>query len=112
MTEEIEYGGEYELIPIHMREGLYGYIHNGRRVGSFLAAVISNDLRETCLNADNVNKHVIFEYVAFLHGYAPMACWGSTKKYHEWCIAGGLNGRETSTKSAVKKEKRYDRTDH
>lgn len=94
MTSEIEYGSEYELIPIHMREGLYEYVNNGRRVGSFLEAVITNNLRETCYQADVVNRHVISDYVTFLNSYAPMACWGSAKKYHEWCIAGGRNGHK------------------
>lgn len=86
------------IIPPHCREGLIEYIRVGRPVGSFLTAVLSNDLREAFSRADDENLHALIDYVKYLYNYAPSQCWGSPSKVTRWIEIGGLAGdsrRET-----------------
>lgn len=88
----LQQAAETENIPAHMREGLIEFICTGRPTGDFLAAVLSNDLKEACRYADDFNKHRLFDYVTFLYNHAPVAAWGSPKKMHEWTARRGLEG--------------------
>jgi hypothetical protein len=73
-----------ELIPAHMRERLRLYICHRIEPGSFLSAVLSNNLTESFGRADYVNRDQLFNYVTFLYNYAPSECWGSKEKYQAW----------------------------
>lgn len=84
---------DWNLIPAHMVGGLRRYIENGIEPGSFLSAVLSNDLRGACEKADDENRHRLFDYVQFFYCYVPSECWGSPSKFKDWCERGGLYGR-------------------
>ena len=71
-------------IPEYMHEGMIMYIGRGIKPGSFLSAVLRNDLRSACHCADSTNRHLLFEYVFFLYNYAPGGCWGSEEKFEAW----------------------------
>lgn len=71
-------------IPDHMMDALKRYTERGRRPGSFLCAVISNDLQSACENADDQNIHLIPAYVAWLYNEAPGGCWGSPEQLKAW----------------------------
>jgi len=71
-------------IPVHMHQSLLAYITDHRPVGHFLTAVLSNDLREACNRGDDDNKHKLYEYIFFLHNYAPLGCWGSFENVKAW----------------------------
>lgn len=79
-------------VPSHLYEGLIEYIAGRRPVGSFLTAVLSNDLLEACIKADYVSRYHIVDVVMFLVNYAPAECWGSEKNVVDWLVA-----RETPT---------------
>lgn len=81
------------MLPEHMRDGMQRYIEHGIPPGSFLAAVLSNDLRGAYERADYINQLVIGDYLRYLYSYAPQGCWGSPKSYHAWIEQGGLKGR-------------------
>lgn len=76
-----------ESIPHHMWEPLTGYVERHEPVGHFLRALLSNDLREACVRADNSNIRVLHVYVAFLDSHAEPACWGSPQKVEAWLAA-------------------------
>ena len=80
------------LLPDHDKNPLKLYIENGILPGSFLQAVLSNDLREACGRADYINKQKIVDIVSWLFNEAPASCWGSTVNVVEWNKMGGLNG--------------------
>ena len=82
----------WHRIPQHCRDGLQDYIESGRPVGSFLEALLSNDLKETFGRADEINRMAIFDYIMFLYNDAPRLCWGSPDRYAGWIARGGLNG--------------------
>jgi hypothetical protein len=84
---------DWSKIPEHCREGLKEYLVGGIPVGSFLRAVICNDLADACGRADDINRHHLFNYVQFLYQYAPSPAWGSPEAYNDWVERGGLMGR-------------------
>lgn len=60
------------------------YILRGVPVGSFLEAVISNDLREAMGRADEGSRANLFGLVRYLHNEVPGGCWGSPERHREW----------------------------
>src|ERR1700688_125871 len=81
---------DWSLIPSHCIGGLRRYIENGIEPGSFLTAVLSNNLRHACEYADSTNKHRLFDYCQFLYSYAPSECWGSPERFDAWVKKRGL----------------------
>lgn len=79
-------------VPRHLIPGLMDYIHNGVPTGSFLNAVLTNNLRMSVLNADNESRKGIVELVQFMWGEAPAKCWGSEERVRAWLDHGGLSG--------------------
>jgi hypothetical protein len=71
-------------IPPYMHGGIVRWIENAIPPGSFLTAVLCNDLREACACADDANRYLLFEYVKWLHNHAPCECWGSSESFNTW----------------------------
>lgn len=82
----------WDLIPDHCQDGLKLYLEHGIPTGSFLEAVLSNDLRKAVGRADDVNSRAIPNYIKFLYSYAPVDSWGSPENYASWIARGGLLG--------------------
>lgn len=76
-------------VPESVQDGLVDYITQGVRPGSFLEAVIDNDLREACGRADLVNRRLVYEIVTFMHNHAPAQCWGREDACRDWQMAHG-----------------------
>ena len=74
----------WDLIPDYMRQPLRDWIEKGWIPGSFLLAVLENNLFEAVACADMVNRNRLPDYIEFLYRYAPSECWGSYKKVNEW----------------------------
>ena len=81
----------YEDLPEHCRESVKKYIEKGKPVGGFLRAVFENNLVETFLKADDINKRCLISYVLFLYNDAPSQCYGSREAYKRWVERGGLS---------------------
>lgn len=73
----------YDLAP-NLADNLERYIEHGVPTGSFLRALLENNLRESCWRADKANRLLLWEYVCWLHHYAPQDCWGSPEKVKAW----------------------------
>lgn len=84
----------YELLPEHMRAAMRRYIEHGIPPGSFLAAVLSNDLLGALRKADETNILALRSYGRFLYNHAPCVCHGSPDRMFAWIARGGLNGLE------------------
>jgi hypothetical protein len=67
-----------------MFSSLRGYVEQHIPVGSFLEAVISNDLKQAVQQADDTNIRNIPAFVGYLYNNAPSECWGSKEKYKRW----------------------------
>lgn len=78
------------LIPEHMQGAMERWIEHGMLPGSFLQAVLSNDLFDAVGRADDLNRRILPDYVVYLYSYAPSECFGSREKVQQWYIRGGL----------------------
>ena len=76
-----EYG-----VPVHDHMGLARWVLFGVMPGSFLKAVLCNDLMTACSRADIYNKHAMFEVVQWLYNHAPAECWGTPEKVDAWVL--------------------------
>ena len=74
-------------IPDRMMPGITQYIEQGIRPGSFLQAVISNDLKEAIGQADDENINNLPAYVGYFYNEAPSLCWGSVQRMEGWMDA-------------------------
>jgi hypothetical protein len=74
-------------VPDGCHGGLIRYILYGVPTGSFLQAVLSNDLMEAFGRADIFNRAGMFSIVSFLYNHAPSQCYGSPEKYSAWLTA-------------------------
>ncbi len=71
-------------IPKRMAPGIHRYINYGTLPGDFLRAVICNKLKEAVMYADYENMHNLPAYVDYFYNKAPMGCWGSEERMHNW----------------------------
>ena len=80
------------LLPPHDVHGMKLYMENGVEPGSFLYAVLCNNLRAACMAADSINIKHLAEIVTWLYNEAPATSWGSPEVVSRWIDAGGTNG--------------------
>ena len=71
-------------VPAHLHDGLIHYVVNHFPPGSFLQAVLANDLREACQRADRECQAHLWDIVNFLHNACPSGCWGSPAVVRAW----------------------------
>lgn len=82
----------YSRLPEHMRDGFRLYIEKGIPGGSFMTAVLGNDLIGAFQRADDINRVRMFDTCAFLCSEAPRGCFGSPGRVEDWIKSGGLEG--------------------
>ena len=101
-TERLTAELEKTAIPEYMRASAIGYLTGEQPyVGSFLDALLKNDLKRTVIRAAPGNAAVLKDWVRFLFDTAPHTCWGSPEKVRDWQLActrdlaaGALDNRE------------------
>ncbi len=81
-----------ELIPEHLREGIDTFVEHGQIPGSFLEAVLQNDLKESIGRADEGSMATLIHTVAYCYQKIPTQCWGSKKAVQAWSDLGGMAG--------------------
>ena len=90
-----EYKDGLHLLPEHMRDGVVRYIERGLpHMGSFLRAVMENNLTEAFGRADDVNAAAMKNWAVFVYSYAPSGCHGSPERVSDWIKRGGLLGTD------------------
>lgn len=75
-------------VPEHLHGGLCRYLDHRIQPGSFLVAVLSNDLKEAMARADEKSRAGLFALVSFLYNDAPANCWGSPDAVQAWLAEG------------------------
>lgn len=60
------------------------YVMHGIPTGSFLEAVLCNDLMEAMGRADMGNRMTLFEICDYVYNETPSACHGSQEKVRAW----------------------------
>ena len=81
---ELFEAGERLGIPDRMVNAIDRYVTNCVPVGDFLQAVLTNNLKEAALRADDVNVKLLYPYILLIYNHIPGVCWGNEKKYKEW----------------------------
>lgn len=76
VLELINFEGQYEEIPEHMRDAIMNYILHRMKPGVFLEGVICNDLRKAVCNADAQNLPLIKMYVWWFYNICPSSLVG------------------------------------
>jgi hypothetical protein len=71
-------------IPEHLRGGLVRYFADGILPGSFLQAVLCNDLQEAVTRAAPGSLSALLPLIIFLNNEAPSAAWGSRSQVLAW----------------------------
>ena len=84
----------YKRIPPYTKEDIDAWVRQAATPGSFLHAVLTNDLRTACEKADDRNQLALFDIVGYLYNECPMNCWGSVEKVEAWAAMGGLLPRD------------------
>lgn len=79
-------------VPEYLIDGLVRYLAFGNRPGSFLRAVLSNQLREAFQRGDVEAIAGLGALVGFLFESVPFASWGSPEQVDAWIAGGGLAG--------------------
>jgi len=86
--------------PDQVRRSLEFYAREGRPLGGFLTAVVSNDLIDAVRRADPTNTVALSDIVAYVEYRLPGACRGSRANVAEWLRAHRrlvLTGNRTAT---------------
>lgn len=71
-------------IPERMGDSLQRWIDHGIEPGSFLMAVLENNLRDAVGRADPENLANLPAYIGYLYNEAPSRCWGSPANVKAW----------------------------
>ena len=66
------------------KESIDRYVNDHIPTGSFLEAVLCNNLKEAIGRADSENLRDIVEIVQYCHWEIPSVCWGSPKEVRAW----------------------------
>ena len=84
-------------LPNHMADGLNRYINHGISGGSFMTAVLENNLVQAFNRADEFNTVCMREWANVLYNYLPRNAWGNPEAVRLWIASGGLEGQQSDT---------------
>jgi hypothetical protein len=87
--ERYEFNGR--LLPEQVHYGLTNYLVHHVPAGSFLTAVLENDLKEACARADDDCMWALPVIVAYLYNEAPSQAWGSKESVRDWLKMRGTS---------------------
>lgn len=76
------------MIPINIQKGIDRYVKEHTHTGSFLYAVLTNNLRESFNRADEESLAHLKDIVQYCHWEIPSSCWGSVEKVEIWLKGG------------------------
>lgn len=67
-----------------VKEGIDNFVRYGVPTGSFLQAVLENNLMEAFGRADDDNRADMFEIVGYVYNEVPNSAWGNPAKVKAW----------------------------
>lgn len=79
-----DYSARYPYVPICTLTDIVAYWEMRRPVGSFLRAVLENDLMGAFARADIVNACNMQHIMAFIYTVLPTNTYGSPEKVKRW----------------------------
>jgi hypothetical protein len=75
------------------KDTIDGYVKHRWRPGSFVQAVLENDLMSAMGQADEQNRRDIFEICMYVYNEIPGSCHGSPERVRTW-LKGKPEGDE------------------
>ena len=72
------------MLDSFIEDSLNRYARDHCPTGSFLRAVLENDLREAFGRADDNNRYIMFDIVCYCWNQLPAECWGSKENVAKW----------------------------
>ena len=91
--EQIDKGFKDLGLPSYMKSGVELWVLNGIPAGSFLMAVMENNLMGAFSQADDNNTAMMRDWACLLYNYLPGGCHGSREKVKAWADLYGINGK-------------------
>lgn len=76
--------GETQTLPRDTKHQIDLYVDNGVPTGSFLYAVLSNNLMEAFMKADEYNKAGLELICEYIQHFTPVLCHGSPERVRKW----------------------------
>ena len=65
------------MVPQQIKDALHRYVNEGIPTGSFLGAVLENDLMGAIGKADLSNRYNMFEICNYVYNTLPSSVWGN-----------------------------------
>lgn len=88
-------------VPFHLHEGLVRWVENGIPPGSFLRAVISNDLLGAIFRADETSLSALYDICAFLNSEAaPASAFFREHALEQWPVFIQADNRAEANEAA------------
>lgn len=72
------------MIPKRFKDGIDRYVQHGISTGSFLQAVLENDLKNTIGRADVEALEYLKDIVQYCYNDIPSDCWGNKDNVKDW----------------------------
>lgn len=88
---------DWSPIPDHLHHSLRAYLEHGRIPGTFLIAVLANDLAGAIYSANPEALSALRSIITFLSETAPDEAWGTPERLAKWEQRGGLLGKTKPT---------------
>lgn len=77
------------MIPERIKQAIDNHVFVGRPCGSFITAVLENDLRGAMGHADPESLAALPSIVSYCYNNIPGHCWGSKEVVKAWRDKGG-----------------------
>lgn len=74
----------WRLCPVDTAGAIERYVAHHIEPGSFLRAVLSNDMRAAFMRADDLNMIAMPSIVSYLYNRTPSNCQGSPERVEAW----------------------------
>jgi hypothetical protein len=72
------------MIEQRFKEAIDRWVADACPMGSFINAVLENDLAQALGRADEDARENLHDIVKYLYNQAPSSCWGSKEKVNQW----------------------------
>ena len=72
------------MIPQHTKYQIDEYVNNYMPPGDFVRAVLSNNLMEAFMRADDINMHCMKDIMKYVYNDIPSTCHGSAEIVDLW----------------------------
>ena len=94
MTDHTTTDLAYPDAPVHILASINRYVEHGLRPGSFVMAVLSNDLAAAFQTADDESHRGLRDILRYIRWEIPGTCWGSQAKVEAWLEIPGSKPRQ------------------